>query len=106
MVRINKVKKKRELKISKIGANPIPKKYDYIDHPWLSIGLIWVCDVCGKPLLKSQKFGKKAENDALCHQKCLYIKVGNKKIPYEKYIIQQQKKAKKDATIERNRKSS
>lgn len=38
------------------------------------IVLIEVCDVCGKPLLKGQKLGKKKSNDALCHRKCLYYK--------------------------------
>ena len=66
----------------------------YIKHPWLKCGLIWVCDVCGKPLLKNQKLGKKASNDALCHDKCLY---------YKKYGIKKfrrkLKKQKENATL-------
>lgn len=38
------------------------------------IVLIEVCDVCGKPLKKWQKLGKKKSNDALCHDECLYYK--------------------------------
>ncbi|OQX17955.1 MAG: hypothetical protein BWK75_07030, partial [Candidatus Altiarchaeales archaeon A3] len=38
-------------------------------------GLIEVCDVCGKPLLEGQKFGRRKSNDALCHENCLYFSV-------------------------------
>lgn len=61
----------------------------YIKHPWFNCGLIWVCDVCGEPLLKNQKLGKKASNDALCHDHCLYYKIGKRKVfskEYGKYI--------------------
>ncbi len=30
-----------------------------------------VCDVCGKPIKRGQKLGKKKSNDALCHADCL-----------------------------------
>ena len=45
------------------------------------IVLVEVCDVCGKPLKRGQKLGKKKSNDALCHNKCLYDKraYGDKK---------------------------
>lgn len=33
-----------------------------------------VCDVCGLPIHKNQKTGKRKLNDALCHSKCLYYK--------------------------------
>jgi len=52
---------------------------DYIENPWLKFGLVAVCDVCGKPLLKHQKLGKRASNDALCHKKCLYYKTNKKR---------------------------
>jgi hypothetical protein len=41
------------------------------------IGLVEICDVCGRPLLKDQKLGKRKSNDALCHDKCLYYKIGS-----------------------------
>ena len=41
----------------------------------LPVTLIEVCDVCGKPILKKQKLGKRKSNDALCHGACLYYKI-------------------------------
>lgn len=49
-----------------------------LSSPLEKIGLIEVCDVCGKALKKGQKLGKKKSNSALCHDKCLY---------YTKYIF-------------------
>jgi len=71
------------------------KKSDYIEHPWLKYGLIMVCDVCGKPLLKHQRLGKKAYNDALCHQKCLYYKIGKRIVTYNELVKHITKKYKK-----------
>ncbi|TSC91857.1 MAG: hypothetical protein CEN92_181 [Candidatus Berkelbacteria bacterium Licking1014_96] len=47
------------------------KRYEESLGPF---GLLEVCDVCGKPLLKGQKLGKRTLNDALCHDACLYYK--------------------------------
>jgi len=71
------------------------EKNDYIEHPWLYCGLIYVCDVCGKPLLKHQKLGKRASNDALCHADCLYYLIGKRKVSYDEYDEYLAKKNKK-----------
>ena len=69
-------------------------KNNYIKYPRLGIGLIKVCDVCGKPLLKNQKLGRKRINDALCHEKCLYYKIGNRTVSrgdFLEHIIEKNK---------------
>ena len=51
-----------------------------IKNNWEKLGLIEVCDVCGKPLFKAQKLGKRKSNDALCHDECLYYKIDHLKV--------------------------
>lgn len=48
-------------------------------------GLVEICDVCGKPLLKGQKLGKKVSNDALCHDDCLYYEIADKLVTRKKF---------------------
>lgn len=50
------------------------------------LGLVEVCDVCGKPLLKGQELGKKKSNDALCHEDCLYYTIGKRTVTKQEYI--------------------
>ena len=58
-------------------------------------GLIEVCDVCGKPLLKGQELGRKKSNDALCHEDCLYYTIGKRIVTKQEYIEHIIKKTKK-----------
>lgn len=57
-----------------------------MNNDWKKVGLVEVCDVCGEELLPHQKLGKKKSNDALCHEQCLYYKVGNKIVSKEIYV--------------------
>ena len=59
-----------------VPANLAERKKIFLNKYRWEIGLIEVCDICGKPLLKGQKLGKRKSNDALCHDKCLYYKIG------------------------------
>lgn len=56
-----------------------------MSNEWKNLGLVEVCDVCGKELLQGQKLGKRKSNDALCHDECLHYKIGSRIVSREKY---------------------
>lgn len=70
-----------------------------MDKDWERIGLVEICDVCGKDLLRGQKLGKRKSNDALCHDECLYYKIENRIISGEKYRENIFKTVNRNATI-------
>lgn len=70
-------------------------KFIFMYRGWEKLGLVEVCDVCGEPLLKGQELGKKMSNDALCHDNCLYYKIGKRIVTrdeYEKHLIKKYSK--------------
>ncbi|PKP56253.1 MAG: hypothetical protein CVT88_10395 [Candidatus Altiarchaeales archaeon HGW-Altiarchaeales-1] len=60
-----------KIKLNRMTAQNF-RKTKISEFDFEKFGLVEVCDVCGKPLLKGQKFGRRKSNDALCHEDCLY----------------------------------